>query len=122
MRKIQRKIFNLGMVVIVLFLSMNLYPNSSKPVFEEKKYVALTYDDGPSTLTTKPLLELLEKYDSSATFFINGNHANNHKELVKEIYESGNEVYEISILPYSCGISNEVDNRIFVPLRNWKKD
>lgn len=92
MRKLQRKIFNLGMIAVVLFLCFQLYPDFSTPVFEEKKYVALTYDDGPSTLTTKPLLELLEKYNATATFFINGNHANNHKELVKEIYDSGNEI------------------------------
>ncbi len=33
----------------------------------------------------------------------------------ENIYESGNEVYEISIMPYACGVENISDNRIFVP-------
>ena len=87
MKKLQHKIFNLSMVCILLFVSVLLYRESvSEPVFIEKKYVALTYDDGPSRLTTQALVELLNKYDASATFFINGNHANENKELVKHIY------------------------------------
>ncbi len=31
------------------------------------------------------------------------------------IYESGNEVYSVSILPYSSGVSNIAENEIFVP-------
>ena len=89
MKKLQHKIFNLSMVCILLFVSVLLYRESvSEPVFIEKKYVALTYDDGPSRLTTQALVELLNKYDASATFFINGNHANENKELVKHIYEN----------------------------------
>ena len=93
MKKLQQKIFNLGMACVFIFVGMLLYRESvSEPVFIEKKYVALTYDDGPSRLTTQALVELLNKYDASATFFINGNHANENKELVKHIYENGNEI------------------------------
>ena len=35
------------------------------------KFVALTFDDGPSTLTPR-ILDLLEKYDATATFFVIG--------------------------------------------------
>lgn len=93
MKKLRNKIFNLGLVLITTYVFIQ-YSNRSQvsQVFEEKKIVALTYDDGPSKLTTKPLLDLLEKYDASATFFINGNHANDNKDLVKEIYEKGNEI------------------------------
>lgn len=78
--------------MISIYIGSHFYINATSPVFIEKKYVALTYDDGPSRLTTQPLLDLLEKYNASATFFINGNHANDNKELVKEIYTSGNEI------------------------------
>lgn len=91
MKKLQKRIFNLGHLVIILFLGI-LLNQPTTPVFTQKKYVALTYDDGPSQLTTKPLLKLLEKYGASATFFINGNHANDYKDLVKEIYDNGNEI------------------------------
>ena len=33
------------------------------------KFVALTFDDGPSTLTPR-ILDILEKYDATATFFV----------------------------------------------------
>lgn len=93
MKKLQQKIFNLGMACVFIFVGMLLYREpASESVFTEKKYVALTYDDGPSRLTTQALVELLNKYDASATFFINGNHANENKELVKHIYENGNEI------------------------------
>ena len=35
------------------------------------KFVALTFDDGPSTLTPR-ILDILEKYDATATFFVIG--------------------------------------------------
>ena len=35
------------------------------------KFVALTVDDGPSTLTPR-ILDILEKYDATATFFVIG--------------------------------------------------
>lgn len=76
----------------MLFLIIQIQIHQTIPVSINKKYVALTYDDGPSKLTTKSLITLLEKYNANATFFINGNHANNNKELVKEIYDSGNEI------------------------------
>ena len=35
------------------------------------KFVALTFDDGPSTLTPR-ILDILEQYDATATFFVIG--------------------------------------------------
>lgn len=40
---------------------------------EKKKYVALTFDDGPNTTTTQRVLDRLEKYSAKATFFLIGN-------------------------------------------------
>ena len=91
MKKLQRKIYNIGIIFIFIFITV-IYNIEDKQVSKEYKYVALTYDDGPSIISTKKILNLLEKYDASATFFINGNHANNYKELVKEIYNKGNEI------------------------------
>lgn len=92
MKKLQMRIFHMGMMLIFIFVCTLLYSEKEMQVFEEKKYVALTYDDGPSQLTTQPLIDLLDKYNASATFFINGNHANENKELVKNIYHAGNEI------------------------------
>lgn len=38
----------------------------------EKKYIALTFDDGPSKDTTPALLEILKKYNVKASFFLMG--------------------------------------------------
>lgn len=54
-----------------------------------KKAVALTFDDGPDPLTTPLLLELLSTQKVQATFFITGENAAAHPELVKEIVRQG---------------------------------
>lgn len=58
---------------------------------ENKKYIAFTFDDGPSK-STKELLKTLELNDSTATFFMLGNRMKYNEEIVKEIYKSSSEV------------------------------
>ena len=36
------------------------------------KYIVLTFDDGPSLYYTPEILDILEKYNAKATFFVNG--------------------------------------------------
>ncbi|MBR0411417.1 MAG: polysaccharide deacetylase family protein [Eubacterium sp.] len=38
----------------------------------KKKHIALTYDDGPRTVSTGKILDVLEKYNFRATFFVVG--------------------------------------------------
>ena len=54
-----------------------------------KKAVAITFDDGPDSLTTPLLLKLLLKRQIKATFFITGEKAAAHPELVKELVRQG---------------------------------
>ncbi|RAH81172.1 hypothetical protein BO86DRAFT_419435 [Aspergillus japonicus CBS 114.51] len=51
--------------------------------------VALTFDDGPKEFT-KDLLDLLDRYEAKATFFITGN--NNAKGLIRRMHESGHQL------------------------------
>ena len=37
------------------------------------KLAALTFDDGPNTVTTPQVLDVLEKHNVTATFFVIGN-------------------------------------------------
>ena len=79
--------------LMTLALFVTSQPKRDSSVLKTtQKMVALSYDDGPSPKSTKELLALLEEYDAHATFFINGNHANEYKDLVKMIAESGNEI------------------------------
>lgn len=56
-----------------------------------KPIVALSFDDGPSTNTTS-ILETLAKYGAHATFFMVGENIDMYPDLVKAVYESGNEI------------------------------
>ncbi|MBP1533514.1 MAG: polysaccharide deacetylase family protein, partial [Ruminococcus sp.] len=37
---------------------------------ESKKYIALTFDDGPDPVNTAAVLDVLEKYHARASFFL----------------------------------------------------
>lgn len=54
------------------------------------KVVYLTFDDGPSENTGK-ILDILEKYDAKATFFITGANAD-QRPLIKKAYDAGHTI------------------------------
>lgn len=55
-------------------------------------HLALTYDDGPDPRTTPLFLDLLERYDRHATFFLLGTYAEQYPALTAEIAARGHEV------------------------------
>jgi peptidoglycan/xylan/chitin deacetylase (PgdA/CDA1 family) len=55
------------------------------------KRVALTFDDGPDSLTQR-YLELLDDLGVPATFFVCGNRAEQHPELVREYIRRGHQI------------------------------
>lgn len=62
---------------------------------EPAKYLALAFDDGPNLTTESAMLDVLEKYDVPATFFVIGSNINddtaeNMKRAVKMGCEIGN--------------------------------
>lgn len=56
-----------------------------------KKRVYLTFDDGPSN-NTEEILDILNKYDVKATFFVVGNTSEHGQELLKRIVSEGHSV------------------------------
>lgn len=54
--------------------------------------VALTFDDGPDPTWTPKVLEVLERHDVPATFFVVGSMAAQYPDLVRRIHESGSEL------------------------------
>ena len=54
-----------------------------------RKAVALTFDDGPDPDVTPRLLDLLQRHSVPATFFVAGEKAEQHPELIGEILARG---------------------------------
>lgn len=63
----------------------------------EEKLIALTFDDGPNTTTTNQVLDVLEKYNIKASFFLIGNNINDESaKAVKRAYDMGCEIHNHS--------------------------
>lgn len=94
MRKMRDKLlFWLG--IAILMIASSFIHDQTKEVvsvIDTKQYIALTYDDGPSLVSTEKLLALLDQYGARATFFVNGNRADANQLLVREIAEQGHEI------------------------------
>ena len=58
----------------------------------EAPVVALTIDDGPDRQTTQEILDVLGKYEASATFFLIGDRIEGNEDLVSEIMRAGHEL------------------------------
>lgn len=55
-------------------------------------YVALTFDDGPSAANTPKVLDILKRHNAKATFFVVGEFAVRHKEILARAVAEGHEV------------------------------
>ncbi len=74
------------------------------------KAVALTFDDGPHPRTTPLLLKLLDRHGVQATFFVTGQNAQNHPDLIRKILDSGH-----------CIGNHTQTHDVFVMLKTVKK-
>ena len=54
--------------------------------------IALTFDDGPSPVTTPIVLAMLARYKLQATFFLVGQNAQQYPHLVKQILQEGHDI------------------------------
>jgi peptidoglycan/xylan/chitin deacetylase (PgdA/CDA1 family) len=85
-------------VFVLLCLSAPFFPARGffLPLFSRghtgRPVVSLTFDDGPDPMTTRPLLQLLERHAAKATFFVTGERAARHGDLMAEILACGHDV------------------------------
>ena len=56
---------------------------------KEGKRVFLTFDDGPTKEVTPHILDILDKYNIKATFFVLGNSVKKNPVILKREYDSG---------------------------------
>ena len=55
----------------------------------EQKKIAITFDDGPHPCYTEQLLDGLKERGVAATFFVTGEHAKLHPDVIKRMQEEG---------------------------------
>ena len=63
--------------------------NAIREQTEEVKKIALTFDDGPHPYYTEELLDGLKERGVVATFFVTGEHASLHPDVIKRMQEEG---------------------------------
>lgn len=63
----------------------------NRKIDKSKRMIALTFDDGPNYNTSK-IIDVLNKYDIKATFFVLGSRAINNKDILKKMADSGMEI------------------------------
>ncbi|MDN4607261.1 polysaccharide deacetylase family protein [Sporosarcina highlanderae] len=56
------------------------------------KKVALTFDDGPDPKVTIQILDILEKHNAKATFFMLGSRVEYYPEITKKVHDAGHEL------------------------------
>lgn len=76
-------------VSLFLCLSLLIFPSARA---DESKYVALTFDDGPSGRFTRRLLAGLEERQVQATFLLCGYRLEIYPDLAKQIHDAGHEI------------------------------
>jgi peptidoglycan-N-acetylglucosamine deacetylase len=76
----------------VLTVFERLAPNVTFRIRTHCPLVALSFDDGPHPIFTPQVLEILQRYDAKATFFLIGERARRCPDVVASIKAAGHEV------------------------------
>lgn len=93
---IDLRVCGIGMAAILLFLyGIFLVDKESRIEVmkmqkdEGTKKIAITFDDGPHPFYTEQLLDGLKERGIHATFFVTGEHAELHPDIIKRMQEEG---------------------------------
>lgn len=83
--------------IIFNYDSAGVFSNMERklPIYSvdtNEKKIALTFDVSWGTDNTEKILEILDKYNVKATFFLVGAWAEDNTDIVKEIYNRGHEI------------------------------
>ncbi|MDO5009188.1 MAG: polysaccharide deacetylase family protein [Intestinibacter bartlettii] len=108
-------LFLLGLVLIFsLVYCIKIFLNEQNadiPIYRvdtKKKEIALTFDISYNERNIDEILDVLDKYNVKATFFVVGNWVDKNQDVVKKIYDRGHEIGNHSYShPYFNEISEE---------------
>jgi peptidoglycan-N-acetylglucosamine deacetylase len=67
-------------------------PATYAQVRVDQPYIAMTFDDGPSSANTPRLLEILKQRNIKATFFLIGENIASNPDIVRQILADGHEI------------------------------
>ena len=111
-----------------------LYPRALWRMDKNVKAVYLTFDDGPIPEITPWVLDVLDKYNIKATFFLVGDNIRKHPEEFKMILERGhkvgnhtfNHISGLKYLSYNyLANTNKADelikSKLFRPPHGWMR-
>lgn len=73
-------------------LARKVFPSGLWEGPADRRWVALTFDDGPHPEITTRILAGLRRAEARAAFFLIGKHAERHQDLVRRIREEGHEL------------------------------
>ena len=103
--KLGRLLLFLLMVILLLNITKSITKEEEKEeqqqvvqadagseVIEKDVEIAFTFDDGPHPVWTEKLLDGLKERGIRATFFVIGQSAEEHPELIQRMLEDGNQV------------------------------
>ena len=76
----------------VLGLLERLTPNLVYRIPTAQPFVALSFDDGPHPLFTPQVLDILRRHEAKATFFLIGERALAHPDLMARINAEGHQI------------------------------
>lgn len=94
-------LYTICLCLTVLALARQLFPYKAAPAdspavkgtpgsnTSEVKRIALTFDDGPHPVYTEELLDGLKERGVTATFFVTGEHAELHPDIIKRMHDEG---------------------------------
>ena len=98
--KIAATLISISLLINLLsaFLSANANyrSNSDEDIYHSNKNdymkIALTFDDGPHPRYTAQILDILDKYNIKATFFVIGINAKNYPDAMVNVIKRGHEI------------------------------
>ncbi|MED4717115.1 polysaccharide deacetylase family protein [Bacillus badius] len=97
-------IYSAGATLFIRIFEIGICKRGNKTA---EKMIALTFDDGPDPLYTPLLLDLLDQHGAKATFFLVGEKARAHPDIVRMIHKKG----------HTIGLHNDIhrSNWFFLP-------
>ncbi len=104
-------LFSGTMIAGTLLPNFNLYTKAFSHGAPQKKWIALTFDDGPHEPFTSQILDVLKEKNVPATFFILGQNAKKHPGVVKRMWQENHVIgnHTFSHTPFPLMKKNRIE-------------